>query len=291
MVEILATEIRKLTAPNPSPMTAQGTNTYIVGTDDVVIIDPGPIIESHMLDIVQAVPSAARVSAILITHSHVDHSPLAAPLSETLKVPIYAYGDSFSGRSPLMQTLAAQRNIGGGEGMDAAFRPDVCLHDGQILNFGTTRLTAHWTPGHFGNHMCFGFGDTLFCGDHVMGWASSLVSPPDGDLGAFMRSCEKLLSLPYTRYLAGHGAPIEDGPARVKWLIEHRKSREAQITAQLKHDPQSAQEIAHAIYTETPAPLMPAAARNVLAHLIDLYERNLVKPLGNIEKTTKFQIN
>ncbi|MGB3280424.1 MAG: MBL fold metallo-hydrolase [Pseudorhodobacter sp.] len=274
--ETLGIGVRRVLAPNPSPMTLHGTNSYIVGTGDVALIDPGPNIAAHGAALMQALDKGERISHILVTHSHVDHSPLARPMAEALGVPIYAFGPSSAGRSPQMQDLAAKGLIAGGEGIDASFSPDITLADGEPLAHGDWALTALHTPGHLSNHLCFAVNDVLFSGDHVMGWASSLVSPPDGDMAAYMASTRRLAALDWSVIHAGHGAPITDPAARLAFLIHHREHREAAILAELAKGEATIPALTETLYTDTPSALLPAAQRNVLAHLLDLVQRGLV---------------
>lgn len=264
-------------------MTQTGTNTYILGRGAVAVIDPGPAIDTHLEAILAALAPGETVSHILITHSHLDHSPLARDLAARTGAPICAFGHAGAGRSQVMRDLAARTQIGGGEGVDHEFSPDITLTDGQMIKGRTWSTKALWTPGHFGNHLCFISGDRVFTGDHVMGWASSLVSPPDGDLTDFMASCRKLEKVPARIYYPGHGAPVTDPQDRLAWLIAHRQSREAQILAQLSQGPATPAALTQALYRDTPPALWPAAERNVLAHLIDLLGRAEVhntEPLG-----------
>ncbi|MGH1576333.1 MBL fold metallo-hydrolase [Planktotalea sp.] len=276
VADTLAPALRRIVAPNPSPMTYRGTNTYLLGTDQIAVIDPGPESSAHLEAILAACTPEQQITHIFVTHSHLDHSPLAKPLAEATGAPIYAFGDSESGRSAAMQHCLAAGMKEGGEGIDRNFKEDVHLSDGEQVQVGDQVLTAWHTPGHMGNHMCFAWQDTVFCGDLVMGWASSLVSPPDGDLTDFMASCRKLRSLAPSVMHSGHGAPIVDPTARIDWLINHRTEREKQILKQLRNGPSHARELAEQIYTDTPAALIPAATRNVFAHLIDLEGKNLV---------------
>ncbi|WP_353472481.1 MBL fold metallo-hydrolase [Salipiger sp. H15] len=286
--ETLAPGLRRILAPNPSPMTYRGTNTYVLGTRDLAVIDPGPRSQAHLEAILAAVGPGQRVSHILVTHAHLDHSPLARPLADATGAPVLAFGDARAGRSALMRELAETGLAGGGEGVDAEFSPDTELPDGAVVEGDGWRLEALHTPGHFGNHLSFAWGEQLFSGDLVMGWASSLVSPPDGDLGAFMDSLERLRTRRWSRLHPGHGAPVEDAAARINALLAHRRAREAAILEALAAGPGDAASLAAAIYRDTDPALMPAAARNVLAHLIDLTQRKLVIPLGNLEKTAVF---
>lgn len=281
----LAPGIRRVVAPNPSPMTFWGTNSYVVGTGTVAIIDPGPRDPAHLQALLGALAPGETVAAILVTHSHRDHSPLARELAQATGAPIYAFGDSFAGKDT---EIAALSGIGGGEGVDPDFRPDHCLADGETLSVGGSEFTALWTPGHMGNHLCFAVDDVVFSGDHVMGWATSMVSPPDGDLGAFMRALERLAERDDRVFYPGHGAPVEAPQARVHELIAHRRMREAQILQALATAPGTAADLATRIYTDVDPALLPAAARNVLAHLIDLDRRGLATRDAPLSQQTVF---
>lgn len=286
--EEVAPRVRRILAPNPSPMTLHGTNTYLIGTTDLAVIDPGPDNSNHLEAILAAVGAGQRISHILVTHAHVDHSPLAARLSQATAAPVLAYGDAQAGRSAVMQSLAAQGLAGGGEGVDTGFRPDITLPDGGGVTGEGWQITGLWTPGHFGNHLCFALDDILFTGDLVMGWASSLVSPPDGDLTDFMASCARLQERDDRIYLPGHGAPVIEPAARVRWLIAHRTMREVAILDVLTHEPADAATLAARIYTDTPVALLPAAARNVFAHLVDLTQKNLISPENTLSWSARF---
>ena len=289
--EPIGPAIRRILAPNPSAMTYRGTNTYLIGNTDLAVIDPGPDDERHLEAIIAALKPGQRIRHILVTHAHLDHSPLAPRLAARTQAPVYAYGDATAGRSAVMHQLHLSGTAEGGEGVDAGFVPDVTLADGQTLNGPDWQLTAHWTPGHFGNHMCFAMADVVFTGDLVMGWASSLVSPPDGDLTDFMASCRKMQRLEAAVFHPGHGAPVTNPTDRLSWLITHRLSREAAILTQLIDGPATAKQLANAIYTDTPATLISAASRNVLAHLIDLHGKNHVCTDQAISTHAQFSLN
>ncbi len=286
-VQQLEPGLVRILAPNPSPMTFRGTNTYLIGTRGLAVIDPGPDDPAHLSAILNAV-GRRPIEAILITHSHVDHSRLAPRMARTTGAPVLAFGDSAAGRSPEMQALAENGNIGGGEGVDSDFCPDATLHDGAVVSGTGWRLTALWTPGHFGNHMCFAWNGALFTGDHVMGWASSLISPPDGDLGQFMASCRRLLARRDRIFYPAHGAPVTAPRARLDELIAHREMRARQIAEILDQGPASAGELAARLYADTPAPLLPAATRNVLAHLIELVRQGRARCTQPLAPDSRF---
>lgn len=286
--DTLAPGIRRIVAPNPSPMTFRGTNTYLIGDRQVAIIDPGPDEPRHLEALLAALRPDQEVTHILVTHAHLDHSPLADRLKRETGAQIYAYGPADAGRSAIMQTLAKGGLVGGGEGVDEWFEPDVCLDDGAMVEGEGWSIRALWTPGHFGNHLSFALGDAIFTGDLVMGWASSLVSPPDGDLTDFMASCRRLQKEDAAIFHSGHGAPITDPMGRLDWLIGHREDREAAILDHLAHGPATARSLAHAIYTDISASLLPAATRNVLAHLIDLYGKKRVTTRAELSADAQF---
>ena len=280
--------LRRIVAPNPSPMTYRGTNTYLLGTSGLAVIDPGPASAAHLEAILAAVTQGQYVSHILVTHSHLDHSPLAPALAAVTSAPILAFGGAEAGRSAIMSQLAATGLMEGGEGIDRDFAPDMCLTDGQILSGEGWQLNVIHTPGHLGNHLCLGWGTACLTADHVMGWASSLVSPPDGDLTDFMASCAKLAARQWRVFYPGHGDAVHDPNARLEWLIAHRKAREAAILEALSAGPSTAQDITARVYHDVAPALLPTATRNVLAHLVDLYVRQVVKPSGPLSAKGAF---
>lgn len=284
---LLEPDLRVLLAPNPSPMTGEGTNTYLLGRHRLIVIDPGPDDARHLAALRMAI-GTTPVEAILVTHAHLDHSPLARPLAQATGAPVLAYGDARAGRSARMEALAAQGLSGGGEGVDASFRPDRCLPDDATLMHEGAPLRALWTPGHFGNHLCFAWRGAVFTGDHVMGWSSTFVSPPDGDIGAYMRALDRLEAAQARILYPGHGAPVTGPSARIQELRTHRRAREAAILAALA-TPQTIPELVAQIYTDTPPALHRAAARNVFAHLIDLAERSLVSATPSLSVEAMFQ--
>ena len=288
--ETVGPGVVRVLAPNPSPMTYHGTNTYLLGTQEsLVVLDPGPDSPSHLEALLSAI-GARPVSHILVSHSHLDHSPLARRLSDAVAAPVLAYGSHAAGRRPIMQELAKTGQIGGGEGADTDFTPDRTLLDGEILESPDGKIEVLHLPGHIANHLGFSWNSQLFVGDHVMGWASSLVSPPDGDLTAFMASCVRLLTRSETLYHCGHGDPITDGPARVRWLIEHRNARTSQLRAALQDGAGGLISLTERVYTDIDRHMLPAAARNLLAHLIALIETGEVKAQPSLSADATFAL-
>lgn len=277
--------LRVVLAPNPSPMTHWGTNTFLLGEGDVAVIDPGPASAPHLAAILAALQPGERVSHIFVTHAHLDHSPLARPLADHSGAPVLAFGTATAGRSPRMARLAG---LGGGEGVDHGFVPDVALAQGDCIVGKGWQLQAVHTPGHLGGHLCFGWGERLFTGDHVMGWAPSLVSPPDGDMTDYLQSLALLAAGPWRQGYAAHGAPIANLPARCAELLAHRRAREAAILAQLDHGPARLETLTRQIYADVAPALLAAASRNLLAHLVDLEHRNEIAASPDLSPQARF---
>jgi len=286
----IAPGARCVLAQNPSPLTGSGTNTYLIGQSALALIDPGPDDPKHLQAILNALRPNERISHIFVTHAHKDHSTGTKALSDATGAPVFAMGGPTAGRSATMTRLAQEGLLEGGEGIDHSFEPDERLADNELITGDGWALQALWTPGHFGNHMAFALGDQIFCGDLVMGWATTLVSPPDGDLAAFLNSCERLLQIAPKRLFPGRGAPIEDPSARISELISHRKTRERQILAALAKGPATKEALTAQIYQDVPQHLWPAAARNVLAHLIHLSETGTAHPLGPLTADAQFEL-
>ena len=258
--------IRRLLAHNPSHFTFTGTQTYVVGEGDVAVIDPGPDDRDHIDGLIQALGNE-RVTAIMCTHTHRDHSPGSRPLAEATGAPII-------GCAPLAIEDTGPR---ADASFDFDYRPDLVLaHGGRVAGDHWT-LEAVATPGHTSNHLCFALDNgALFSGDHVMGWSTTIVSPPDGDMADYMASLDLLLARSDRIYYPTHGPAITDPRAHVQALIAHRRGREAQILAQLEAGEGSIPNMVTALYQDTDPALYPAAARSVLAHLVDLRERGRV---------------
>ncbi len=289
VAQVLTPGLRRLVAPNPSPMTFQGTNTYILGSEKVVVIDPGPDNTEHLNAILAAIGSG-ELQFIFVTHSHLDHSPLASKLNLETNAPVLAFGDSLAGQSQVMRDLSKQGLTGGGEGVDTDFHPDHIVRDREFFATNEWQLEVIHTPGHMGNHISLRWGDSIFCGDLVMGWASSLVSPPDGDLHDFYASCEKLKNRKPKVLYPGHGEPITDASDRIDWLVAHRQERTAEILALLAEAALTINEITAKIYDDTPIELHPAAARNIFAHLVDLETRAIVRAAPKLALNATFSL-
>jgi glyoxylase-like metal-dependent hydrolase (beta-lactamase superfamily II) len=264
--------VRRVLAPNPSPFTFTGTQTHIVGRGAVAVIDPGPDRPEH-LEALLAATRGERIAAIICTHNHRDHTPAARALQAASGAPIV-------GCAP----LAPMGEGGADESFDAHYSPDRVLGDGERLDGEGWALEAVATPGHTSNHLCFALAGTgiLFSGDHVMGWSTSIVSPPDGDMGAYVASLEMLLGRDDARYMPGHGEAIESPRKLVRGMLLHRRQRERQVIAQIEAGVSRIDEMVAAMYRGVDPRLHPAAARSVLAHLIDLERRGLAKRDGEL---------
>ena len=274
-------------------MTFTGTNTYLVGDGEIAVVDPGPDDDRHLQAILDALPSPSALRSILVTHSHVDHTALAPRLAEITGARTYAHAGSALTIGTDEQASKAAMAMGGGEGADRRFKSDILLSDGQVVRGGGWSLETLWTPGHFHNHVCFAWpeGNALFTGDHVMGWSTTMVSPPHGNMTDFMRSLKRLGMRSETVYFPGHGDRIEDPKAMIAHQISHRKERERQILAEIRTGPLSAEEVASRIYKDTPSTLRAAAARNVFAHFLDLRSRGLAHADGAVSRLSRFFAN
>lgn len=281
--------IRRVLAPNPSPLTGTGTNTWLIGASALAVIDPGPDDPAHLAGILNAVGPGQHISHILVTHAHRDHCALAGQLSAATGARIHAFGTATDGRSALMSSLAADLPCQG-EGLDTTFRPDHRLADDDTLSGPDWSLSAIHTPGHLGGHLCLALGDVLFSGDHVMGWSTTIIAPPDGDMASYMISLARLAQGSWRRFLPGHGDPVEEPAQRVQDLILHRRKREAQILQALTDGPATIPTVTARIYTDIPPHLLPAAERNVLSHLIDLTSRNVITAQSRLHPDATFAL-
>jgi len=259
--------VRRLLAPNPSPFTYTGTETYMVGKGEVAVIDPGPDLPDHV-EAILAATEGERVIAILCTHTHRDHSPAARALKA-------ATGASIVGCAPLTMEDEGPR---ADAAFDADYRPDRILADGETVSGPGWTLEAVATPGHTSNHLCFSLRESgaLFSGDHIMGWSTTVVSPPDGDMAAYMASLEKLLGRPDRVYYPAHGDPVCEPHRFVRAVAAHRRARERQILDLLELEAQPVPAMVASMYRGIDPRLHGAAGRSVLAHLIDLEARDRV---------------
>lgn len=255
--------IRRVLAPNPGPFTFRGTGVYIVGHDEVAVIDPGPNIPAHIEALKQAL-AGKRVSHILVTHTHTDHSPAAKPLKEWSGAKTYAFGPHGSGKGEDGPKVE--------EGGDLDFMPDVVVRDGNLIEGAGYEFECVYTPGHTSNHMCFGLRQesALFTGDHVMGWSTTVIAAPDGDMASYMASLRKLHARNDDILWPTHGGPVRDPKPFLEAYIEHRLAREAQIVECLKDGIDTIPEIVARLYFDVDRRLHPAAARSVFAHLTQL---------------------
>lgn len=269
--------VRRVLAPNPSPFTYTGTQTYLVGGGDrIAVIDPGPDEGAH-LDALYAAIGGAQVAAICCTHTHKDHSPAAAPLKARTGAPVI-------GCAPLVLETDGPRQDAP---FDRTYAPDRVLADGESITGRDWTLTAVATPGHTSNHLCFALEETgaLFTGDHVMAWSTSVVIPPDGDMDMYMRSLQLLHDRDDRIYYPAHGPAVEKPRQLVRGMIGHRRQRERQILRQLGLGPQAIPAMVPEMYKGTDPRLYPAAGMSVLAHLIDLERRGMVRQEGDIWQT------
>lgn len=277
LAEEVAPGVRRVVANNPGPFTFTGTNTYLVGTRYLAVIDPGPAEdEAHYAALLRAI-GAAEVSHILVTHTHRDHSPLAARLARDTGAPVLAEGPHRPARP-----LAQDETNPFAASADTAFRPDHALTDGDAVEGDGWRLRAVLTPGHTANHACFALegASVLFSGDHVMAWATSIVAPPDGAMGDYLRSLDKLIARNDRLLLPGHGGPVTPPRRCLRSLKAHRKMRERTILARLRAGDRTIPLIVEALYRSTDPRLHGAAGFSVLAHLEHLIERGLARSDG-----------
>ena len=268
LCEQLEPGVRRVLAPNGSPFTYTGTQSYLVGGDEgLAVIDPGPDLPDHLAALEAAI-GAAKVSAICCTHTHRDHSPAAAPLAKRTGAPVV-------GCAPLVLESDERR---ADVPFDASYRPDRVLGDGEIVAGPGWSLTALATPGHTSNHLCFALDDSgaLFTGDHVMAWSTTVVAPPDGDMADYVRSLEKLHDRDDRVYYPAHGPAVENPRQLVRGMIGHRRQRERQILRLLGQGSQAITELVPLMYKGVDERLWPAAGQSVKAHLIDLERRGRV---------------
>lgn len=267
-------KVARVTAKNTGPFTFHGTNSYLVGERELAVIDPGPEDDEH-LDALVAAIADRRVTHILVSHTHRDHSPLSARLSRATGAPVYAQGPHRAARNP--PTGAPLSN-----GADTAFVPDFVLADGDPIAGEGWVLRTVLTPGHTANHAAFALDGTglLFSADHVMAWSTTIVAPPDGSMSDYMASLDKLIRRDDSLLLPGHGGPVRNPRDYLQGLKEHRLAREQAILDRLRQGDRSIGELVKAIYRDTDPRMHAAAGLSVLAHLEDMIDRKLVETEG-----------
>jgi glyoxylase-like metal-dependent hydrolase (beta-lactamase superfamily II) len=273
--------IRRLIAANSGPFTYLGTGVYIVGSGEVAVIDPGPVVEAHF-DALKRALEGERVTHVLVTHSHMDHSPLAHPLARSAGCQVHAGGAAIPTESEVRMEA----------GDDLRFSPDVKVADGDVFAGPDWTIEAIATPGHTSNHVCYALREenALFSGDHVMGWSTTVISPPDGHMGSYFASLEKVRARGFATIWPTHGPPVRDVGPFLDAYIAHRRAREAAIVDQLAAGETRIPAIVKAIYRDVDARLHPAACHSVLAHMIHLIETGRVTAEGPLDLTTDYRL-
>lgn len=287
VAEEVAPGVRRILCDNPSPFTFKGTNTYIVGKGSVAVIDPGPADERHIDAILRAV-GKETVAQILVTHTHRDHSPAAEALKQATGARTFAEGPHRTARA-LHLGETPPLDSGG----DESFVPDHRLADGEVIEGNDYALETIYTPGHTANHVAFALRgtDILFSADHVMGWATSIVAPPDGSMSDYMASLHKLEKRRESVYLPGHGGIVRNAHKLLQQYIEHREARETAILRKLSRGESDIPGIVQAIYIGLDPRLAKAAALTTYAHLETLVERELVKTDGGLSLGGRYRLS
>jgi glyoxylase-like metal-dependent hydrolase (beta-lactamase superfamily II) len=272
-LEDLEPGIARVLAHNPSAFTYYGTQTYVIGSNEVAVIDPGPDLPEH-LDALERAVAGRPIIAIMCTHTHRDHSPAARPFAKRTGAPTI-------GCAPLaLETVGPRADAS----FDGDYRPDRVLQDGESIEVDGEAVTAVATPGHTSNHLCFAYRGALFSGDHVMGWSTTVVVPPDGDMAAYMASLDKLRQRDDLVYYPAHGSAVKNPQQYVRHLVGHRMQREKQILGLVGEGPRPIPDIVANAYPGLDPRLTIAAGGSVLAHLVDLERRGLVERRGEAWK-------
>jgi glyoxylase-like metal-dependent hydrolase (beta-lactamase superfamily II) len=271
LLEQLEPGVARLLAPNPSAFTFTGTQTYLVGSGEIAVVDPGPDLPEHLDALTQAIAGRAVV-AIMCTHTHRDHSPAARPLADVTRAPII-------GCAPLALEDVGPR---ADAAFDGDYRPDRVLADGDWIDVDGKRLAAVATPGHTSNHLCFAYEGALFTGDHVMGWSTTVVVPPDGDMADYMASLAKLKARDDRIFYPAHGPAVTKPAQLLRGMLGHRMQRERQILRIIGNEPATIPDIVVQAYPGLDPRLLVAAGGSVWAHLLDLERRGLVIRAGDL---------
>lgn len=271
--------IRRVIAENPGPFTYLGTGVYIVGRGDVAVIDPGPILNKHFEALKKAL-AGERVTHVFTTHTHLDHSPLAHPLAEWTGCKVYGRPD------PAGTLPGASLEEDGEEG----FTPDVLVNDGDLFSGPGWTLEAITTPGHMSNHVCYALRqeNALFCGDHIMGWSTTVISPPDGNMGDYYRSLDKIRARGFDTLWPTHGPPVREVTPFIDAYVAHRRAREEAIVARLRAGDRLIPEMVKVIYKDVDVRLHAPAAHSVLAHMIHLVEAGRAAAGGPLTLATEY---
>ena len=308
-VEQVSPLIRRVVADNPSKFTYLGTGTYIVGHGDVAVIDPGPRLDAHVDALAAALEPNERVTHLLVTHTHTDHSPASAALRERTGAPSYGFGphgevppddpadrivfgDPEADGDPAKEKGRGEKELR--EGADTDFTPDIPLRDGDVVSGPGWTIEAVHTPGHTSNHLCYALREeqALFSGDHVMGWSTTVIVPPDGDLGQYLASLELVLDRDDDVLWPTHGPPITDPQALVRSYVAHRQDRTDQIVAVLADGPAGLTDIVPRVYRDVDKTLWLPAAMSTHAHLLHLVEEGRVRVVGGGEprRTARYEL-
>lgn len=280
-IEVISPLIRRITANNPAPYTFKGTGTYIIGHGNVAVIDPGPDMPDHINAIMSSLPGE-EISHILVTHNHKDHSPGARLLALLSGAEIYAFD---VGRQKYSKPDLE-------EGLDKDFKPDVILFDGDIIEGGNWTIEAVHTPGHLSNHLCFSLREekALFTGDHVMGWSTTIVSPPDGNMQDYLNSLEKMMTRDDEIYYPTHGLPIEEPMKFIRQLLGHRLRRDKEILRAIEGGAHTIESVVGKVYPKIEKRLHLAASRTIFAHLIRLVDLDQVDCAGIASENTDYYL-
>lgn len=273
--------IRRVVCENPGPFTYLGTGVYIIGKGEVAVIDPGPPLDTHFEALKRAL-AGERVTHVFTTHTHLDHSPLAHPLAEWAGCKVYGTPDPSGSRDQVSLE----------EDGEEGFAPDVVVKDGDTFTGPGWTLEAITTPGHMSNHVCYALKEenALFSGDHIMGWSTTVISPPDGHMGDYFRSLAKVRARNFDILWPTHGPPVRDANAFIDAYVAHRRAREEAIVARIRAGDTTIPEMVKVIYRDVDARLHPAAARSVLAHMIHLVEAGRVTGDGAPGLATEYRL-
>jgi glyoxylase-like metal-dependent hydrolase (beta-lactamase superfamily II) len=284
VIQEVSPRIRRVVARNPSAFTLHGTGTYVIGHGNVAIVDPGPMVQEHVDALLDAL-KGETVTHILVTHTHIDHSPACAPVKKAVTAKTYGHGPHGSGKH--------EQGIKVEEGGDMDFAPDVTIRHGDVIEGDGWTVEAVHTPGHTSNHICFALKEenVLFSGDHVMGWSTSIISPPDGDMADYLASLRLLLEREQDhRYWPTHGPAIDRPQSFVRGFIGHRRMREQQILKHLGEGIETIQGMVPLMYKDVDPRLHSAAVRSVFAHMIHMVDTGRVAHEAELAVDARYRV-